>query len=222
MKASANPHQMVAEDEDIRGMTLSIMRHHFLGWPDEGPSGAPFFIHNANGGNQALEMLPEVFKQPGITVVCLVVDAENDFAGRARGILDIAIRLGFQNVPNTWPKDGLRVSDARGRIFGAWILPDNESHGMVETLCVAMMPNGSAALWDHAVEATLIAKETHGATYSEAHATKARLYAWLAWQATPGERIQWAIGKGYLNAASDVVSGYVAWCDALYGLQRKP
>ncbi len=112
---------------------------------------------------------------------------------------------------------GLIIKNNDGKHFGAWIMPDNQKLGMIETFLRYLVPGNQAALWSHAERSTADALD-HGATYKHLHSDKARIHTWLAWGDPPGERFGTALLKKILDASAPSATPFVKWFKDLYQL----
>ncbi len=105
------------------------------------------------------------------------------------------------------PRDGLVMSDDDGRRLGAWIMPDNENKGTLETFVSTMIRPGNAlALWEKAqADVAAIPMKLFGETKHH----KACMHTWLAWQEEPGLPMRIAIRAKYLEAYSPAAQALV-------------
>jgi hypothetical protein len=115
------------------------------------------------------------------------------------------------------PETGLILCDNNGVRFGAWIMPDNKSGGMVETFCRCMVPTAAEPLWQFA-ETSFRESQNHGASWRDVHMEKVHIHTWLAWQDPPGERMGAAITKRILDHTAAACQPFVQWFRDLYQL----
>jgi hypothetical protein len=212
-----NPNQMLVEDEDLRGVVIGIMRHPLGGWSKK-ESDWPTYIAIGNSADEVLNEngLVASLQESGVKTLGIIVDANNSFKARWERIRDFA-RANGGNPPNTCPEGGLIVDNVLSRRFGAWIMPDNKSAGMVENFCHALVPPGSDKLWKFAFTCVTEAKR-QGAPFKNVHTDKAHIHTWLAWQDQPGERMGTAITRKILKPDADKANPFVAWFRKLYGV----
>ncbi|MCX7420192.1 MAG: hypothetical protein NT013_11720 [Planctomycetia bacterium] len=105
----------------------------------------------------------------------------------------------FHDLPEEPPTDGFVSSPNESKItLGIWIMPDNQSHGMLETLLMFLVPEDKDPLLKFAETARDKAKEL-GASFKKVHEDKAKIHTWLAWQDEPGLRLHEAVQKGVLD-----------------------
>ncbi len=66
--------------------------------------------------------------------------------------------------------------------------------GMMETFLAYLIPDECVPLWQYAQEVSTEAK-VRGALFTAAHAEKANIHSWLAWQNPPGLELHQAVMK---------------------------
>jgi hypothetical protein len=211
-----NPNRLVVEDTDIHGVVVGIMKHH-IEW-GAAPAEWPVFVAKKMGKDSVFRELPVEIKGSGTQRLGIVVDADDDLAGTWNRVAAFCKKMGVA-VQKKCPKEGLIVKIG-DQTFGAWIMPNNEFAGMVENFCHELVPAGSEDLWKFAEECAKEAKKK-GAKFSDQYLPKAHIHTWLAWQATPGERMGAAITGAALGHESESAKAFVKWFCDLYGLNLK-
>lgn len=121
----------------------------------------------------------------------------------------------FPEMPDELPPGGVVVENMSKKRFGAWVLPDNRSRGMMETFLSFLVPSEQDSLWQYAIAATNQARD-HGAKYRDAHGDKACIHTWLAWSDPPGRQLHQAVIERILDPNSQHAQGFVRWFRALY------
>lgn len=178
-----------------------------------------FTITDCNGVEKLLGSLAVRLKGDGDTkVVGIVLDADTDATARWTSLRSILISSGkYNNIPQVCPKSGLVIppiskSDMK---FGAWIMPDNSTPGMIEDFAAMLIPDGDnlAALADKTLQ-HIEAKNMN--RYKAVHRTKAHIHTWLAWQEDPGTPMGLAITKRYLTTDPPVCHDFVDWLNRLF------
>lgn len=220
MKPEKNPHQLVVEDVDLKGAVIGLMRHHSKGWPLKGATGAPVYVRDEQGVENALntDFLRTMWQMPGLRALGLIVDADVSFAARWSSLKRFADAEAL-NPPEQMPAEGLVLEHSDGRRFGAWIMPNNADAGMLESFCEYMLPQEQTALWNFAQQMVTEARN-HGADYVAAHEYKARIRTWLAWRDPPGQQIGVAITRKILDPNANSAAAFIAWFRRLYALQE--
>ena len=105
-------------------------------------------------------------------------------------------------------QDGLRL--------GVWLMPDNRSSGMLETLLLDLLPSDDGLL----AYSETVCKEAKekGAPYKDVHSDKAHIHTWLAWQDEPGAQLHEAVQRRILCPASPKSRPFVKWLRDLFGI----
>lgn len=152
-------------------------------------------------------------------VVGIVVDADDDFDARWAGVRNLLVGH-FPRVPRELPANGLVADNTEGKRLGVWIMPDNQSRGMLETFLQFLVPEPQEAIWLHAQEATVSAVRI-GATCKNVHRDKSNIHAWLAWQDPPGRALGNALKQNMLDARAPYVEPFVSWFCDLFDLPRR-
>jgi hypothetical protein len=213
---------MVTEDSDLQYAVAELMKSHIQNWGKD-PSDWLITIKRARGVDDALnhEILFQELKESGLKTLGIVVDGDNAWKEKWESIRDFCRKCNAQ-TPQNCPPAGLIVDRIIGESgvearFGAWIMPNNQSDGMLENFCHAMIPAGNEKILDHAVGCVRKAKEL-GAPYNPIHHNKALMHTWLAWQDPPGERMGRAIANKILNPNAESAKSFVTWFRKLYGV----
>jgi hypothetical protein len=113
------------------------------------------------------------------------------------------------------PSDGLIETNADGLKLGVWLMPDNQSRGMLETFLMYLAPQDNDAVLRYAAEACRTAKEM-GAPFKEAQTTKAEIHTWLAWQDEPGRQLHQAVKERLLNPNAPYARPFLNWFRKLF------
>lgn len=95
---------------------------------------------------------------PNLSHIGFIVDADEDATAVYRAAHG-ACRHSFPTLPATPPPEGA-IAEHDGRTLGIWVMPDNQSRGMLETF-LAFLVDDTDPLWAHAQAA-----RTHGRTPS--------------------------------------------------------
>jgi hypothetical protein len=204
---------LLVEDHDTNGAVIGLLRHH-IDWPRD-ETGWPAKIEILGSSKAVLNKreLDLKLKESGLEVLGLVVDADTSFKGRWSAIRDVCSHLGA-TPPTTCPQQGLILQVGTKRL-GVWIMPDNQSNGMLEDFARTLVPPDASALHAFAQTSADDAKKK-GASYRKVHTEKAYIHTWLSWQDPPGERIGNAITKNMLQHDSSTAMAFVNWFKLLF------
>ncbi len=90
------------------------------------------------------------FKSSGLEILGIMVDADEKLEDRWRQIREECMSV-FPNIPDEFPKQGLiHVNESKLKL-GVWIMPDNQTSGMLETFLAYLVPDHQVnSVWKHA------------------------------------------------------------------------
>jgi hypothetical protein len=179
---------------------------------------------------EVLRRIDVKWKESGRKILGVVLDADSSGARwlevRARAPSETRAR-----IPEHLPPEGLVLDMDNGRRFGVWIMPDNQSPGMLETFLLRLRSSMPSALGEHVVSSMQTAKslmDAHLAGHPDAcppvrswrhiHRDKAEAHTWLAWQDPPGIRLHEAVRKELLDVQAPLAQAFVGWLRRLYDL----
>jgi hypothetical protein len=209
---------MLVEGQDDKFAIIQLMKHH-IDWPDD----RALYPVTVEPGGSDEEILAKGFlttklKSSEVDILGVVLDADDDCDRRWTRLRSLCVDL-FPKMPAALPPDGLIVENDDGKRFGAWIMPDNTSRGMLETFLQFLIPNNGEPIFIHAKESLSAAREK-GAPLRECHKDKALIHTWLAWQDPPGEALGRALMRKILDPYADSAKPFVNWFNTLYRIQQ--
>ncbi len=215
-----NPKHLVVEDIDLKGVVIGLMKHFIRPWPEKESEIQrwPVKVSVGGGVDSVLdqEYLETKIRESNLKNLGIVVDADNDFDSKWQRIRKFC-RDGGATVPQHCPVGGLILDNVYEQRFGAWVMPDNKSPGMLENFCHGLVPNSATALSAYAQSCAKEAR-IRGAPYKVPHFDKAHIHTLLAWQDVPGQRLGIAITNMVLDPNAVSAKPFIAWFRALYGL----
>jgi hypothetical protein len=170
------------------------------------------------GDTKLLDAIPVRLKAAGDeAIVGIVMDADTDLDARWQSLRDRLVKLGYAVVPASPVADGTIVERPEGEFLprvGIWIMPDNQTRGILEDFLQFLVPTGSK-LFGH--EKTSVATIPEGERrFSQLAEPKALIHAWLAWQEEPGKAMGTAITARYLDPNVAQVDVLVSWLNRLF------
>lgn len=176
---------------------------------------------NGGGVEKLLDSIPTRLRTADLERLAVVVDADDDPNAKWQAIRGRLRDAGVSDVPEMPLPVGTIVElllppEPRKPIrFGAWIMPNNHSMGMIEDFVAQMIREDDDML--PMVDGFLESIPTEQRRFSQAHRSKARIHTWLGVQKEPGKPMGQAIGtKKYLDASKEVVQPFLNWVtDAL-------
>jgi hypothetical protein len=144
----------------------------------------------------------------------IVVDSDGDVQARWQQVAHRLEKAGVV-VPDSAASGGVVVRGAKENSkVGVWLMPDNISPGALEIFLRALVNPGDP-LWLVADVSTTNAENTER-RFAEKDGMKARLHAWLAWQANPDAGIGPAIDRGFLDPMSPEADAFVGWFEQTF------
>jgi hypothetical protein len=172
------------------------------------------YLIRSSGDDRSLlndiEFLAKTERRLGI-----VIDADGDPKARWDAFTTRIGKLKVTPHPNRLPPEGyVGKGKGTGWRLGLWVMPDNISLGYLENFLLDLAPNDS--LKGFADSSTREARSKHGAQFIEQHHSKAKLYAWLAWQKQCGQDPGLAFKAKVLNAKHQQAVKFVKWVKKLF------
>jgi hypothetical protein len=210
------PKLLVVEGQDDKFSVIGLMEHH-IEWPDRKEE-CPVYIEVGSSADEVLKQgyLTAQIKASHVKTFGVMLDADAGAEGRYQRIRHLCSQL-FPLLPAEIDSEGLITSNDDDKRFGVWLMPDNVSHGCLETLLKFLVPDAAEATWKHTVDSVERARAL-GAPCRDSHLAKAELYTWLAWQDPPGYSPGRALTKKVLDPASAHAVPFVNWFKNLYQL----
>ena len=77
-------------------------------------------------------MIEAESKIPGLKAIGIIVDADDQFDSRWSSVRERCRKIAA-DFPEELPPEGLIHQNEHGLRIGVWIMPDNQSRGMLET-----------------------------------------------------------------------------------------
>jgi hypothetical protein len=172
---------------------------------------------DGNGGDRKLlDSIPARLDTSELERLAVVIDA-NDKGPHARwdAIRQRLENEGYAGLPQSLDSAGtvLDLPSARGRRpirFGAWVMPDNRSTGMLEDFVAGLVREDDEML--PLVDGFLDSIPTEQRRFSTQHRPKARIHTWLAVGERPGRPMGQAIrADAGLDANDPAVQPFLDW-----------
>jgi len=174
--------------------------------PDEAESG---------GIEALLKSIPVRLKISGLRALGIVVDANQNLAGRWQAVCARLRQAGYENLPSQPDADGFVITLTNRPKVGVWLMPDNQLPGMLENFVTHLIPRGDPLALK--AEACLQEIEEKGLNhYKPIHQPKAFIHTWLAWQENPGIPMGQAITAHILNHNEPLAMTFVNWLNRLF------
>ena len=203
-----NERIMLVEGSDDEHVLRSLCENRHIPQPTLKPLG---------GVDAILETIPVRLKAGGPEgdVVGVVIDADANLDIRWRAIRDRFIQAGYQNVPDQPDPNGTIIEASEQPVLpraGIWIMPNNETDGILEDFLTFLIPQGDELL-EHANISVDSIPIQH---FSDNDKPKAVIHTWLAWQEDPGKPYGTAITAKFLDPTVPQVDILEKWVRRLF------
>jgi len=197
--------------DDVRVLSTICEAHRV---PDE------FKITGCEDVERLLESLPSRLRavEEG-DILGILIDADTDLSARWRSLRNRFIEVGYLsgNVPGE-PESGGTIMEpptgARLPRVGIWLMPNNETGGILEDFLAYLVPANSP-LFSHAKSSVSTIPEGEQ-RFKDAARSKALIHTWLAWQKEPGRPLGTAITAKFLDPSVPQVDALVSWLKRLF------
>jgi len=209
--------RLLVEGRDEQRLIPELVECNGVVWGNTAAE-AIVYIDEFNGVDNLLKpgVIEAELKSSGLRQLGIVVDADGDCQKRWNSVKARCLNA-FPDLPAVIPEMGLVVTSGNGLSLGVWIMPDNQSSGMLETFLTYLVGVQTDPVFQHAVSSAATAKKL-GASFGELHESKAQIHTWLAWQNPPGRQMHQAISQQILNAKSVYSQPFIDWFRHLYKL----
>jgi len=203
---------LLVEGKDDEHVLRHLCKNRDLGWIEE------IEFWSGEGVEGLLENFPVRLKagEEG-DIVGVVVDADTDLSARWRSLRDRLTDFGYQGVRENPDPEGTVLEPPADKLLsrvGIWIMPDNQTPGILEDFLSFLVPPNSR-LYAH-VQAS-VGSIPEGEQRFKAHdKPKAIIHTWLAWQEEPGRPLRTAITARFLNPNVTQVDDFIVWLQRLY------
>ncbi|WP_423224303.1 DUF3226 domain-containing protein [Candidatus Amarolinea aalborgensis] len=150
-------------------------------------------------------------------IVGVVIDADIDLSSRWHSLRNRLISVGYRGVPEDPLPDGTILDPPDDQLLprvGIWIMPDNQTTGILEDFLRFLVPIESP-LFKHVLSSVAAIPEGER-RFTQLAEPKAIIHTWLAWQVEPGKPLGTAITARYLDPDVAQVDILVSWLKRLY------
>lgn len=181
-------------------------------------------VPEGDGGiTELLDGLTARIRAPYLQTLGIVVDADIDLAARWQAIRDrLQDRVKLQArtysaLPAAPPSQGWISPDPGLPRVGVWLMPDNQTSGILEDFATRLIPAGDA-LFPKADAVLQDIERESLQRYGTAQRPKALIHTWLAWQEIPGQPIGTALTAQSLMHDAPLARAFVGWLRLLFHL----
>jgi hypothetical protein len=172
-----------------------------------------FDVIDCEGIDGVIEEFSIRYKQSDTKVVGIIVDADTDLQTRWNSLKKTLKDIGF-DIPKDLSKEGLILDNGIQKV-GIWIMPDNNTKGMLEDFILFLVPDDDKLL--SIAEETLNNIEKNGLNlYAENHKSKAKIHTWLSWQKNPGKPFGQSLTSKTLSTDNELCRQFIKWLTELF------
>lgn len=205
--------RLLVEGAKDRRLFPYLMEQNGVNWPKDHE---PVEIKDLGGRSLSKSDASAILKESGLLRLGIVLDADND-ANSSWQLIKGWFEDSFVDMPDRIRDTGfISEPNSRGVRIGAWIMPDNQTPGMLETFLKFLVREDDKPLFNYAERACAEAKTQFAAPFKDVHKDKARMHAFLAWQDEPGRQLHEAVDHAVLDPTSPHSRPFVTWFRELY------
>ena len=211
--------RLLVEGDDEKRVIPYFMDEH-VNWGDTKDEWV-VHIDEFDGVEKLLKegVIEAYLKESGLRAIGIILDADEQINARWSTVKK-RCKKRDATFPDELPAEGLIHIAPNGLRIGVWIMPDNRSDGMLETLLSHLLVPERFPLWKFAQAASAEAR-IHGAPYSDSHRDKARIHTYLSWLEPPGRQLHVSVLARALDARSPLGERFVRWFIALFELTQR-
>lgn len=207
------PQQLLVEGKNDRHVIWALCEKHQI--PETFSVEVPTEENYGQGIEAVLAEIPIRLKQENFRTLGILIDADQDLAGRWQAVCTRLSASGYQKIPKVPPADGWVYAQTDLPKVGVWLMPDNQLPGMLENF-IARLISADDALLPKAESFLQDIEEAGLNGYSLVHNPKALIHTWLACQQTPGMPMGQAITAQVLSYNSPLALVFVEWLRCLF------
>ncbi|OYD95565.1 hypothetical protein CDG76_11500 [Nostoc sp. 'Peltigera membranacea cyanobiont' 210A] len=208
--------KLLVEGQDDLRVIPELIEKNGIPWGDKKKE-AIVLIEDCGGyENIDANLISTELRASGLTHLGVIIDADEDLSVRWISIRNACLPS-IPDIPEEISETGLIHVTNNGIKFGIWIMPDNQTRGMLETFLAYMIKDEAETIWQYAQEVAQEAKNK-GASFKDSYLDKAKIYSWLAWQEEPGRQLHQAIKYKILNPQHPKAQTFLIWFKTLYDL----
>jgi hypothetical protein len=216
MAGKYHPNKLIVEGDQDKRVIPYLIEANGIIWGETRKTAVVDIESYGNDDFINIDTISTELKASDLKALGLIVDADDNFIARWDSIRNACLPS-IPNFPKNLPESGLICDTSLGVKFGVWVMPDNQTSGMLETFLRYLIPDESELLWQYAQEVAKEAKNK-GAKYIENHLDKANIYTWLGWQDPPGRQLHNAVMEKIFDPTHPKAQTFIHWFKKLYNL----
>ncbi len=205
-------HRLIVEGKDDQWAVINLLKFHGIDW-DNPSDEIPFVAETGSVTNMLIkESISAALKN--YRRVGWVLDADVHPTDRWASIRNLLNDNGL-TVPDLPDSNGTVMDGLQsGNRVGVWLMPDNQSPGMLEDFPAKLVPYADLC-WNIAKNATEEALRLKTGIVEKDRA-KGIIHAWLAWQKEPGLPFGTALTARILRHDSPEGNSFSDWFKRLF------
>ncbi len=129
--------KLLVEGNDDKHVVLALCKKYAIA--------ETFDVVDCKGIENLFEQIPIWFKTSGIDTIGVIVDADIDLNTRWHTIKNLLKPHGFSSTTEGLPDTGLIIRNGM-QTFGVWIMPNNNTNGMLEDFISLLVPDSDKLL----------------------------------------------------------------------------
>ena len=182
-----------------------------------------FNIQNCENVNRLLNLLPgRIQLRTYEEAIGVIVDADEDLAGRWREIDYLLRKVGYENIPQLPDAKGTLLTDENYELpkIGIWLMPNNQINGRIEDFIRFLVPPADdiLPLAEKSVDNLLTTGRNR---FIPVHRSKAVVHTWFAWQERPGIQLGAAVTFRVVKTQEHILddkkaSDFIEWLKKLF------
>ncbi|MFM6862159.1 MAG: DUF3226 domain-containing protein, partial [Dolichospermum sp.] len=147
MAKNDKPKKLLVEGQDDLRVIPELIEKNGIFWGNKKEE-AIISIQECGGyENITYDLIYTELQTGRCTHLGLMVDADDDAFLRWQSIRNACLP-NIPYLPESLPENGLIINTPDNQKFGVWIMPDNQSRGMLETLMIAEVLSKSTKGYD--------------------------------------------------------------------------
>ena len=148
----------------------------------------------------------------------IIVDADSDACVRFHKFVNLLPLDGYDTDGISFSEVGtiIEPNDTSFPIVGVWVMPNNQSEGMIEDFMMALTSDGDKQLLGKADVVLDEIKAKGLQRFKDVHRSKAKIHTYLAWQEQPGLPLGVSIKAKAFDADATLAHEIVDWLKLLF------
>ena len=150
MARRPHPKKLLVEGDEDKRVVPELIEAHGIPWGENSDEWI-VEISQCDGFENVVKpgAIETELKVSGREALGIIADANSDAERRWESVRNRCLRS-LPDLPKDLPAGGLIHENAEGLKLGVWLMPDNQSRGMMETFLTYLVPDHGDVLLGHA------------------------------------------------------------------------